>query len=137
MSESILTQALEKARETPQQKTVLDLLQRSKPEIARTLPANVDVERFERIVRTEIRRTPKLLECDPYSLLGAVMWAAQLGLEPGPLQHVHLIPYKREVVFLIGYRGYVELAFRSGQVKDVTGALVREGDRFEYQYGTQ
>jgi recombination protein RecT len=52
------------------------------------------------------------------------------------LQHVHLIPFKRTVVFLIGYRGYVELAFRSGQVKDVTAALVHEGDEFEFQYGT-
>lgn len=135
MSET-LTTALEQAQERPKVGTVIDLLQRSKAEIARALPAGVDVERFERIVRTELRRTPRLLECDPHSLVGAVMWAAQLNLEPGPLGLVYLIPYKREVTFVIGYRGYVELAYRSGQVRDVTAELVYDGDSFTVRKGT-
>jgi recombination protein RecT len=69
-------------------------------------------------------------------LLGAMMLAAQLGLEPGPLGQVYLVPFKRQVEFVVGYRGYIDLAYRSGQVKDVAAALVHEGDEFAYQYGT-
>lgn len=133
---SELTQALERAADAPEVASVLAMLERSKPEIARTLPSGVDFERFERVVRTEVRRTPALLDCDPSSFMAAVLWAAQLNLEPGPLQHVHLIPHKREVTFVIGYRGYIELAYRSGQVKDVSAELVHDGDTFRVAQGT-
>lgn len=131
-----LGSALERVEATPAQQNVLTLLERSKPEIARTLPPGVDFDRFARVVLTEARRTPALLDCDPHSFMAAVMWAAQLNLEPGPLQHVHLIPYKREVTFVVGYRGYVELAYRSGQVKDIYAELVHDGDVFRVVKGT-
>lgn len=127
---------LEKVAAPEDQKTVLQLLERMKPELARALPEQIGVERFTRTVLTEIRRTPKLLECSPESLLGAMMWAAQLGLEPGPLGQVYLVPFKRQVEFIVGYRGYVDLAYRSGVVKDVNAALVHDGDAFHYEYGT-
>src|SRR6266567_377007 len=103
-----------------------------------TAPLRQELERVAapENVMTEIRRTPKLLECSPESLLGAMMLAAQLGLEPGPLGQVYLVPFKRQVEFVVGYRGYIDLAYRSGQVKDVAAALVHEGDEFSYQYGT-
>ena len=135
MSET-LTGALERAAAEPKHRTVIDLLQRSKPELDKLLPAGVTADRFERIVRTELRRTPLLMECDPWSLLGAVMHSAQLGLEPGPLGLIYLIPYKREVTLVVGYRGYIELAYRSGLVRDVSAHLVRAGDEFKYQLGT-
>jgi len=116
--------------------TVYDLIKRQGPELAKVVPESIGVERFSRTVLTEIRRTPKLLECSPESLLGAMMLAAQLGLEPGPLGQVYLVPYKRQVEFVVGYRGYIDLAYRSGQVKDVSAQLVHEGDSFAYQYGT-
>jgi recombination protein RecT len=118
-------------------RTVFDLIERQKPELAKALPESIGVERFSRTVLTEIRRTPKLLECSPESLLGAMMLAAQLGLEPGPLGHVYLVPFKRQVEFIVGYRGYIDLAYRSGQVKDVSAQLVHEGDEFSYRYGTK
>lgn len=131
-----LGSALERAERTSRQATTLDLLARSKPEIAKLLPAGVTIDRFERIVRTEIRRTPLLLETDPHALLGAVMQAAQLQLEPGPLGLIYLIPFKREVTLIVGYRGYVELAYRSGQVRDVIAELVHDGDTFRVAKGT-
>jgi recombination protein RecT len=135
MTESLST-ALDRRKDTPPMLRAIDLLQRTKPEVAKLLPAGVTVERFERIVRTELRRTPLLAECDPQSFLGAVMHCAQLALEPGPLQLVHLIPYKREVVLIVGYRGYVELAYRTGLVKDVSAELVYAGDTFRVVRGT-
>ena len=133
---SDLTQELEHVAATPQAKTVRDLIERQKPELARALGDAIGVERFTRIVETELRRTPKLYECDPASLLGAMMLAAQLGLEPGPLGHVYLVPFKGRVEFIIGYRGYIDLAFRSGQVKDVSAVIVYAGDHFQYEHGT-
>jgi recombination protein RecT len=127
---------LERVALPDDQKTVYQLLERMKPEVARALPESIGVERFTRVVMTEIRRTPKLLECSPESLLGAMMLAAQLGLEPGPLGQVYFVPFKKEVEFIVGYRGYIDLAYRSGQVKDVTAALVHDGDAFHYEHGT-
>lgn len=128
---------LERAGASDEARTVYQLLERQKPELARALPDSIGVERFTRTVLTEIRRSPKLLECAPESLLGAMMLAAQLGLEPGPLGLVYLVPFKRAVEFIVGYRGYVELAYRSGHVKDLSAGLVRDGDRFHYRHGTR
>jgi recombination protein RecT len=131
-----LRQELERVAAPENVRTIYDLMERQAPELAKLLPETIGVERFARTVLTEIRRTPKLLECSPESLLGAMMLAAQLGLEPGPLGQVYLVPFKRQVEFVVGYRGYIDLAYRSGQVKDVAAALVHEGDEFAYQYGT-
>jgi len=130
-------EALEHVAERGNEKTVLDLLERMRPELEKMLPREITAERFVRIVTTEVRRTPALLDCQPESLLGAMMLSAQLGLEPGPLGLVYFVPFKSQVEFVVGYRGYLELALRSGMVKDVFAANVREGDEFDYVYGTQ
>lgn len=131
-----LTGALEVAKATPKQRAAFDLLARSKPEVAKLLPPGVTIDRFERVVRTAARLNPLLLECSAESFLGAVMHTAQLGLEPGPIGLVYLVPYKREVTLIVGYRGYVELAYRSGLVRDVVAELVYDGDFFQVVKGT-
>lgn len=131
-----LSQALEHVAQPAEARTIRDLIERQKPELQRALGDAIGVERFTRIVETELRRTPKLYECDPASLLGAMMLSAQLGLEPGPLGHVYLVPFKARVEFIIGYKGYIDLAFRSGQVKDVSAVIVHAGDHFQYEHGT-
>jgi recombination protein RecT len=137
MTTTDLTQELELRAGSPQAKTVYDLLQRQRPEIEKALPAHLDGERFLRIVFTEIRRTPKLLDCSPESLLGAMMLAAQLGLEPGPLGHVYLVPFKGQVEFIVGYKGMIDLAFRSDKLKDVAAKIVYAGDAFDFREGTR
>jgi recombination protein RecT len=135
--------ALEVAKQPQETKTILALIDRQKPELEKALAGTIGVERFTRTILTELRRTPKLYECSPESLLGAMMLAAQLQLEPGPLGLVYLAPFRNkktgttEVNFIVGYRGYVELAFRSGLVKDVSASLVYSGDHFEYREGTR
>lgn len=132
-----LAHELERRIEAPQHKTVEDLIARMRPELEKVLPREIGFERFARIVLTEIRRTPKLYDCDPHSLLGAMMLAAQLGLEPGPLGHVYLIPFRQEVSFVIGYRGMIDLAYRSGLLKKIETGTVRDGDEFKYRLGTR
>ncbi len=136
MSET-LTTALERSAQPKEAKTILDLLDRQKPELEKLLGSVAASERFARVAMTELRRTPKLYECDPLSFLGALMLAAQLGLEPGPLGHAALVPFKRECVFVLMYKGMVHLAYLSGLVKDVATGIVHEGDAFEWREGTR
>lgn len=121
--------------------TIFEKIARQQEVVAKALPSGMDAERFIRMVLTEVRRTPKLAQCDPATLIGAMMLSAQTGLEPGgPLGQAFLIPRwsgKRKVMeaqFQIGYKGYVQLAARSGVT--ITARTVREGDVFEWQYGT-
>lgn len=81
------------ANKSPEQ-TVRDYLQRMMPEIQRALPKHLSADRLTRIAMTTIRQTPALLECNVQSLLGAVMQAAQLGLEPNILGQCYIIPFK-------------------------------------------
>ncbi len=122
--------------------TVFSMLQAYKEQIQAALPRHMSVDRMVRIAMTEIRRTPQLMKCDPVSLFGAVIQAAQLGLEPGINGQAWLIPFwnsKRkayEVQFIPGYKGLMDLARRSGRVKKIVARVVREGDEFDYRLGT-
>ncbi|GAA4648107.1 recombination protein RecT [Kistimonas scapharcae] len=101
-------------------------------------------ERLLSVVMNEVRKTPKLKECTDASLLGSVIQSAQLGLVPGgALGHCYLIPYfnrklnKLECQFMLGYRGMLELARRSGAIKHIDARCVYEHEEFEILYGTQ
>lgn len=129
--------AQEKAAPMTQGETIAQFLERQKPAILAALPRNVDVDRFTRIVLSTIRTNPRLLSCDPMSLLAATMQAAQLGLEPGNgLGEAFIIPYAGEASFQIGYRGIVKLAHNSGEVAAVYAEGVFDGDHFKVQLGT-
>lgn len=117
------------------QPTVQQTIEQLKPQIMRALPKGMTADRFTRIVLTTLRTTPKLMECNPQSLLAAVMLSAQLGLEPGPLGHAYFVPYGREVTFIVGYKGIIDLARRSGQIKSIEAREVCENDLFEYEFG--
>lgn len=113
------------------------------------LPRHMTAERMARIATTEMRKVPKLAQCDPMSFLGAVIQCAQLGLEPGgALGHAYILPFdKREKVngqwqtvsveaqVIIGYRGMIDLARRSGQIVSIDARAVYEGDKFECVLG--
>ena len=119
--------------------SIAELIDRQKAQIARALPRHLDADKFARIVLTEVKRTPKLAACTAPSLLGAVMLSAQLGLEPGPLGHCYLVPYRIKgvdtVQFQLGYKGIIDLARRSGQLLSIVARPVYPGDEFEYEYG--
>ncbi|MCL1986875.1 MAG: recombinase RecT [Firmicutes bacterium] len=100
----------------------------------------IDGERFVRMCLTALSKTPKLGECTVPSFLGAVMTSAQLGLEPNtPLGQAYLIPYKNkgimECQFQVGYKGLIELVYRSGQILSIQSQIVYENDEFSYSYG--
>lgn len=112
------------------------LLEKAKPQIKMALPKHLDADRMLRIAMTSVRRTPGLLSCNQQSLLGAIMQSAQLGLEPdGVLGHAYLIPFKDEVQLIVGYKGLVDLARRSGQLSTIFSRVVYEKDQFDFSYG--
>lgn len=83
-----------------------------------------------------VKENPKLLQCDPKSLFGAVLLSAEVGLKPNTsLQHSYIIPYKGEAKFQIGYKGLIEIMYRNPRVKQITARAVYEKDFFEYNYG--
>jgi len=113
--------------------TALDLLESMKGEIARALPRHLSADRISRIVITECRKNPKLLDCDKFSFIGAVIQSAQLGLEVGSgLGHAYLIPYGKECQFITGYKGLTDLCRRSGAVAGISVLCVYKGELFDY-----
>lgn len=122
-------------------KTIEDYLKQMAPAMKEALPKHMDVERLMRLAMTTIRTTPELRQADAGSLLGAVMQAAQLGLEPGLLGQCYLLPFKNnkkgitEVQFIIGYKGMIDLARRSGHIESIYAHAVYEKDEFEYELG--
>jgi recombination protein RecT len=117
--------------------------------LAAVLPRHVSADRMLKIALGALRTTPKLMNCTIESLMGAVVQCSQLGLEPNtPLGHAYLIPFdknkkegnqwvydKTEVQIVIGYKGLIDLARRSGQVVSIAAHEVCEKDEFEYSYG--
>ncbi|GAK01482.1 recombinational DNA repair protein RecT [Geomicrobium sp. JCM 19055] len=63
--------------------TISAYLKKMGPEFERAMPKHMDADRLGRIALTTIRQNPDLLQASIPSLMGAVMQAAQLGLEPG------------------------------------------------------
>lgn len=115
-----------------------ELLETMKPEIQKTLPKWITPDRMLRVVLTELRTTPKLAQCESKSVLSSVMQCAQLGLEPGGvLGHAFLIPYKTTCQVIIGYKGLIDLARRSGEIVSISARVVHEKDAFAYSYGLE
>jgi len=114
--------------------TFSGFMDKLKPQLARALPSHMNADRMARLALTQFSTTPALQLCDPKSIAGAIMTAAQLGLEPGINGQGYLIPYKETCTFVPGWKGLVDLVSRSGRATVWTGA-VRPGDEFEYQLG--
>lgn len=136
---------IQKRTEPPtQEQQLVGMVTRMSKEIARALPKHVTPDRMARIVITALRNTRNLAACDSASFLGCVMSASQLGLEVNtPLGQAYLIPRKVKdkpgkfsCTLMIGYQGMLDMIWRSGMVKSIDVDVVRSGDHFEYERGT-
>ncbi|HIR00510.1 MAG TPA: recombinase RecT [Candidatus Scybalocola faecavium] len=122
--------------------SIQDLIKAMEPEIKRALPQVITPERFTRMALSALNSTPKLKECSQMSFLGALMNAAQLGLEPNtPLGQAYLIPYRNkgqmECQFQIGYKGLIDMVYRNEDIQTVQSQCVYENDEFEYELGLE
>jgi len=123
---------------------VKDIFEKYKAQIAQAIPKHLTVDRVIQLATTLISRNPELAECSTESLLGAVLQTSILGFEPvQALGQCHLVPFnnkktgKREVQFIIGYRGMVELTRRSNQLKTIYSQCVYSKDEFAYEFGLE
>ncbi len=116
--------------------SIQDMLEKNKAQLQMALPKHVTAERMIRVVITSLRKVPALMKCETASLIACIYQAAQLGLEvDNGLGHAYLIPFGREATLVIGYRGMVDLARRSGQVSTIKAVAVHAGDHFEWEEG--
>ncbi len=107
--------------------------------IARSLPPGIiSPARFEQSIITLCGRNVDLLvKCSRASLIGAVLRAAHLGLDVDPaLGQAYVIPFRGEAQFIPGYRGLVQLAWRSDVLSKIGAEAVRSGDDFDWEDGT-
>lgn len=112
------------------------LLARHQASIAQILPKVLPVEKLLKVAVNAVWRSPKLQTCSTQSLFSAIVNCGQLGLEPNtPAQQAHLVPFKGQCTLVIGYRGYIELARRSGEVGPVYADIIREFDKWELVSG--
>lgn len=138
----IIAKQATELKKVAEPKTLKDYVLQCQDQIAKALPRVITPERFTRIALTALSSNPNLAKCERNSFLGALFNAAQLGLEPNsPLQQAFLIPYNNtkkgitECQFQIGYKGLLDLAYRSGEFASIYAQTVYENDTFDYSYG--
>lgn len=124
--------------------SVKKFFESQKETMVAVLPKHMGADRMLKLALGAMRTTPKLMQCRTDSLFGAIVQCAQLGLEPNtPLGHAYLLPFENrtkgitEVQIILGYKGLIDLARRSGQIVSISAHEVCEKDHFEYEYGLE
>lgn len=119
-------------------------LERSWPRIASVAPKAMNKERMFQLALSAYNQTPDLAKCTTASVLGCLMKCSALGMEPSAvdgLGRAYILPFRNkktgatEATFILGYKGMIDLARRSGQLTDISARVVHDGDEFEYEYG--
>lgn len=100
--------------------------------------------RFVASIGSAVANNKELQECTPYTILSGALLGEALNLSPSPqLGHYYLVPFKKKkynketkewevsetnAIFILGYKGYIQLAIRSGQYQDIDVIEVKEGE---------
>lgn len=95
--------------------------------------------RFVSSVVSAVQTTPALQECTNPSILSAALLGEALNLSPSPqLGQFYMVPFDnkkkgvKEAQFQLGYKGYVQLAERSGYYKKLNVLEIKEGELIRY-----
>ena len=120
--------------------SMAEMLAKVMPRVRAAVPAHVKPERLFQVAYLALSRQPALLECSAISVLRGVVIGAQLGLDISGIGGMaYLVPFynsrtrEKEVQFIIGYRGMIELARRSGDVAWIYPGIVYANEQFDYQ----
>ena len=121
--------------------------------LRKTLPRNIPVDPWVQAALTTIRLDVKLQNCEPLSLMGALMTIASLGLRlEGPLGQAYLsaravrekdqqtgqwVTSHYEAQAQIGYRGFIDIAYRDPEVREVESIIVHHDDEFDFRRGSE
>jgi recombination protein RecT len=105
-------------------------------QLAAALPKHLTPDRMIRVTLSSLRKNPDLLDCDRSSLLAAIIASAQLGLEiDSGLGHAYIVPFKREATLIVGYKGLLDLVWRTGIVERISAREVYEAEEFDFRMG--
>lgn len=95
--------------------------------------------RFISSIVSAVQTTPALQECTNPSILSAALLGEALNLSPSPqLGQFYMIPFDnkkkgvKEAQFQLGYKGYIQLAVRSGYYKRLNVMAIKEGELVRY-----
>ena len=95
--------------------------------------------RFISSIVSAVQTTPALQECTNPSILSAALLGEALNLSPSPqLGQFYLVPFNnkkkgcKEAQFQLGYKGYIQLAIRSGYYKKLNVLAIKEGELVRY-----
>lgn len=96
-------------------------------------------ERFISSVVSAVQTNPALSDCTNTSIFSAALLGESLKLSPSPqLGQYYMVPYEnkktkvKEAQFQMGYKGYIQLAIRSGQYKRLNVLAIKEGELIKY-----
>lgn len=127
-------------------KSLQNLLESHKSQIAMALPKHMTPERMIRVAMTATSVNPQLMDCDSLSVAASIVQASIMGLEPNSvLGECYLVPFYNKkraggpglsCQLIPGYLGLVKLARNSDQVAMVDAQPVHENDEFELVKGS-
>lgn len=107
--------------------------------INNTLHDPKKAERFVAAITSAVATTPALQECDAKSVVAGALLGETLNLSPSPqLGNYYLVPFKNKkenttnAQFVLGVKGYKQLAIRSGQYKKINAMEIKEGELIRY-----
>lgn len=103
--------------------------------INNTLQDPKRAQRFIASITSAVATNPALQDCDPPTILSGALLGESLGLSPSPqLGQYYLVPFRNnrkgcnDAQFVLGYKGYVQLALRSGYYKHLNVIAVKAGE---------
>ena len=84
-------------------------------------------------ITSAVATNQALQECDAGSILSGALLGEALNLSPSPqLGQYYLVPFNEKAQFQLGYKGYIQLAIRSGQYKKLNVLAIKEGELISY-----
>lgn len=100
---------------------------------------SADGPRFISSVVSAVSVNPMLAECDQATILSAALLGESLKLSPSPqLGQYYMVPFNdkkrgtKVAQFQLGYKGYIQLAIRSGQYKKLNVLAIKQGELIRY-----
>ncbi len=130
-----MTAAIQKTGEV---KTLAQFLEVRQSHLAEVLPKSkaLTPEKLIKLAVLATKKQPLLQKCSMDSIFIALLQCAELGLEPsGTLGSAYLVPYGQTCQLIIGYRGLIDLARRSGSLRQIEARVVHEKDAFKVSFG--
>jgi len=106
--------------------------------INNTLQDPKRAQRFVASISSAVATNPDLQDCDAGSILSAALLGESLNLSPSPqLGQYYMVPFDdkkrgRIATFILGYKGYIQLAIRSGQYKTLNVVSIKKGELVKY-----